>query len=361
MTGTWEFATSVAAGDRIIIASIAEAGEVTTMGAQGSSNRGGVASTVAGTELTPAAGSKSVTLVDAGEGKFALQLNNGSYLYASSNSSNQLKETAAYADNENAKWTFAFDGEGVATITAQGTNSHNVMRYNPNSGSPLFNCYTSSSTTGTLVTVYKKVVPVVTPETVRTGLTAGNYYTVCYNKKMTNVTGATLWRFVGKDVNFAYIEEVSAPFPAGTPYILYAEAATVTAEVEGDATLTAGSNGAIHGTFSAMDQDALNAAATAAGHDLYLVIGNQLRQATGDALTVGNSLPANRAYVILDEITGGAPAPGKKFRSMPLQGQTATGVENLEGSEVPVKMLINGQLFILRGEKLYDAQGRLVK
>ena len=38
-----------------------------------------------------------------------------------------------------------------------------------------------------------------------------------------------------------------------------------------------------------------------------------------------------------------------------------TGVENLDASEAPVKMIINGQLFILRGEKMYDATGRLVK
>ncbi|MBR7153876.1 MAG: hypothetical protein IKD12_01025 [Paludibacteraceae bacterium] len=278
-----------------------------------------------------------------------LQSASGYYIGRTVNSNGMEKSTTeAYVN------TFAIT-DGAAVITGVGGCT---LRYNYASDQLRFRYYKSGQQN---IQLYKKVVPVVTPETVRTGLTAGNYYTVCYNKKMTNVTGATLWRFVGKDVNFAYIEEVSAPFPAGTPYILYAEAATVTAEVEGDATLTAGSNGAIHGTFSAMDQDALNAAATAAGHNLYLVIGNQLRQATGDALTVGNSLPANRAYVILDEITGGAPAPGKKFRSMPLQGQTATGVENLEGSEVPVKMLINGQLFILRGEKLYDAQGRLVK
>lgn len=289
-----------------------------------------------------------------------IQAHNGNYIGVTTygNGLKQNAEVTTYPAH-----TFEIDGEGNAIISIYGDTwnsggeGYMILNYNDGASDKRFRYYKAGSQKK--IQLYKK--EVVTPETVRTGLTAGNYYTVCYNKKMTNVTGATLWRFVGKDVNFAYIEEVSAPFPAGTPYILYAEAATVTAEVEGDATLTAGSNGAIHGTFSAMDQDALNAAATAAGHNLYLVIGNQLRQATGDALTVGNSLPANRAYVILDEITGGAPAPGKKFRSMPLQGQTATGVENLEGSEVPVKMLINGQLFILRGEKLYDAQGRLVK
>ena len=36
-------------------------------------------------------------------------------------------------------------------------------------------------------------------------------------------------------------------------------------------------------------------------------------------------------------------------------------MENLNVSDKPVKMIINGQLFILRGEKMYDAKGQLVK
>lgn len=356
LTGTWEFATSVAAGDRIIIASIADAGAVTTMGAQNGNNRSGVASTVAGTELTPAAGTKSVTLVDAGEGKFALQLNNGSYLYAASNTNNYLKETAAYADNENAKWTIAFDGEGVATITAQGTNSHNVMRYNPNSGSPLFACYTNVSTTGTLVTIYKKVVPVVTPETVRTGLEINRYYTVCLPKKITSVTGGTFWTLTYKDAEPAtmvYIEEATPPFAAGKPYIFQATATSLQVVCEGDATDVAGTNGALVGTLADLDAAAL----AAKEGTIYLLIQNALRP------NDNNYLSANRAYIRYDLLTVGTPvpAPGKRVRTMPLQGQTITGIDELNTSETPAKLMINGQLFILRGEKMYDAQGRLVK
>ena len=78
----------------------------------------------------------------------------------------------------------------------------------------------------------------------------------------------------------------------------------------------------------------------------------------------GNSLPAYRAYVDIDEITTvGAPAgiPANRVRSMPMQPQVATGMENVDASAQPVKTIINGQLFILRGEKMYDAQGKLVK
>ncbi|MBR2167127.1 MAG: InlB B-repeat-containing protein, partial [Paludibacteraceae bacterium] len=203
-------------------------------------------------------------------------------------------------------------------------------------------------------------------QTVRTDLTAGNYYTICYPKAMTDVQGATLWSFVGKDANFAYIEqETATTIEAGKPYIMYATASTVTA-VLGDETNAPGANGAIHGTFSDLTQDQLNNYATVAGHDLYLVIGNQLRKATGyanDGITplTGNSLPANRAFVVLGDIPAASAHMPAHVRAMPLHKDTATGMDELNASETPVKVMINGQMYILRGEKMYDATGRLVK
>lgn len=198
------------------------------------------------------------------------------------------------------------------------------------------------------------VVP--TPEVIREELTAGNYYTICMTKAMKEIQGATLWSFCGKDANFAYLVQEDAPYTAGKAYIMYAEAETVSAILTGDEVPAPVVNGAIHGTFVDMNQDDLNAA----GDNIYLVIGNQLRRVDGQT---GNSLPANRAYVDIDEITGGAPAgiPANRVRSMPMQPQVATGMENVDASAQPVKTIINGQLFILRGEKMYDAQGKLVK
>ena len=224
--------------------------------------------------------------------------------------------------------------------------------------------YTVGTADVVLTAQWKDAAPAPTYTEVRTGLTIGNYYTICNPKAMKNIQGATLWSFIGKDADFAYlVEETASTIEAGKPYILYATASTVQAELEGEDAIAAGTNGAIHGTFSLMEQDALNAAATAAGHDLYLVIGNQLRQATGDALTVGNSLPANRAYVILDVIPDGKPAsaPGRNVRSMPMHKNAATGMDELNASEAPRKMIIDGKMYIFRGEKMYNANGQLVK
>ena len=76
------------------------------------------------------------------------------------------------------------------------------------------------------------------------------------------------------------------------------------------------------------------------------------------------SVPANRAYVNMSQVTDltGAAPVGVRRITLGVNGQnTATGVDQVQGDEVPTKMIINGQLFILRGEKMYDAQGKLVK
>ena len=193
---------------------------------------------------------------------------------------------------------------------------------------------------------------------VRTGVTAGNYYTICNPKAMTEVRGASLWSFTGKDANFAYIVQENAPFEAGKPYILYATASTVEAKLDGTPVTVAGENNGLHGTFVNLTQEAFDAP----GAQIYLVIGNELRLVTGQS---NNTLPAYRAYAELSEIPDGTPAPmpGRQVRSMALPKNTPTGIDQITNDQLPMtnKVIIDGQLFILRGEKMYNANGILVK
>ena len=69
--------------------------------------------------------------------------NKGGYLYAASSSKNHLKTQAT--NNANGQWSIAI-ANGTATVVAQGTNSRNNMRYNPNNDNPIFSCYDSTST-----------------------------------------------------------------------------------------------------------------------------------------------------------------------------------------------------------------------
>ena len=79
----------------------------------------------------------------------------GGYLYASSSSSNQLKTQTTL--DANGEWSISFNGDGTAEVIAQGENTRNNMRFNPNASNnaPLFSCYAESSNIDTRVSFYK--------------------------------------------------------------------------------------------------------------------------------------------------------------------------------------------------------------
>jgi len=81
----------------------------------------------------------------------------GGYLYASSSSDNRLM-TRQFNVDANSMWGIAFDNDAYATITAQGTNSRKLMRFNPGAANsdPLFNGYATTSNTGSLPYLFVK-------------------------------------------------------------------------------------------------------------------------------------------------------------------------------------------------------------
>lgn len=144
-------------GANIIFASSVAAGEQKAMSKlQKTKNRGAASVTI---DSAFNAGKETVGIVskDADVAVFTVGISNGhitfytgdsrdadnnsvaGYLYAASSTSSQLK-TQDNVD-ANAEWTVAVAANGEATIKAQGKNTRNWMRYNPNSGTPLFSCY----------------------------------------------------------------------------------------------------------------------------------------------------------------------------------------------------------------------------
>ena len=357
LSGTWNLVTDAAElmpGMQVIIANVADENVVKTMGQQNSNNRAAVASTVAGTVLTPAAGTKVFTLVDAGNGKYALQLVNGNYLCAASSSSNNLKEQTT--NDANGQWTITI-ADGKATITAQGSYSRKLMRFNPNNGNPLFACYAENSTTGTLVTLYAKPFDY-------TRNVSGNYATICL-PKAGKIIGATLYEiaYYGETSKKIFFDEiVNGEMEAGIPYIFQPAAGVEKINVYySDNTaenVGAGNRNGLIGFYDLNNP--------AARHDIdqdagfYILYNNQYWLVSGRKAYVENY----RAYIKLADITPSEPtlAPGRRRISMSVNDtQTTTGFENAEANEAPHKVLINGELFILRGEKMYDAKGQLVK
>ncbi len=205
------------------------------------------------------------------------------------------------------------------------------------------------------LTITFPAAPVPTCTTVRSGMTAGNYYTICLPKAVTTANGASFWNMSKRGAGVAYLEEAELPLVAGCPYIIQAEAEELCVEYSGDE-VAAGTYGALHGTLVAMNQAALDAA----GADIYLLKNNELRLVSNQS---GNSLAANRAYIKYGDfvVSTPNPAPGRRVRAIPMQDQSTTGVENLNAAEAPVKTVIDGKMYILRGEHMFDATGRMVK
>ena len=356
LSGTWALVTDASqlvAGKKVIIAEAVESdGEAKTMGVQNNNNRAAVVSTVASGILTPNVATKTFTLADAGNSKWALQGTDSKYLYAASSNSNYLKSQDEIDDN--ATWTIGIENSKAA-ITANGTNTRNIIRFN--SSSSLFSCYASGQNDIALYIQQQEDTPIDPEqsfEDVRTGLEIGRHYTICMPKKIVAIDGATFWGINNCDEGktSVYLEMQQPPFEAGTPFIFYATATTLKVAYEGEETATPIENGALHGTFVDMDHAALEAA----GNQVYLMYQNALHP-----LGTNNHLDANRAYLLFEELVPGTPAPGRQVKRMPMHTNITTGIENIEASDRPTKMLIDGKMFIRCSEKLYDATGSLVK
>lgn len=145
-------------GANIIFASSVAAGEQKAMSKLQKTNNRGAASVTIGSAFN--AGKETVGIVskDADVAVFIVGKSKGhitfysgdskneennevaGYLYAAGSKSNILK-TQKIVDS-NAEWTVSVAADGAATIKAQGTNSRNLMQYNPNNSNPMFSCYT---------------------------------------------------------------------------------------------------------------------------------------------------------------------------------------------------------------------------
>lgn len=83
--------------------------------------------------------------------------------------------------------------------------------------------------------------------------------------------------------------------------------------------------------------------------NVFVLKGESLVQYVGST-----ALAANKAYL---QLPGTTPAP-KRIRMVINQ---TTGVENVEALEAPVKFVENGQIFIRRGNEVYNLQGQMVR
>lgn len=156
----------LAAGDHVVIAAAEYDKAMSTT--QNSNNRGVVGITkgtdgIYGTLTASDSVQEFVLETGTEDGTFAFKAVNGTtadqYIYAASSSANHLKSK----DEKDANASFLIAiSEGKATLTAQGSYSHNLLKYN--NGSTLFSCYASGQSD---VAIYKKYsLPALAPLTI---------------------------------------------------------------------------------------------------------------------------------------------------------------------------------------------------
>lgn len=145
-------------GANIIFASSVAAGEQKAMSKLQKTNNRGAASVTIGSAFN--AGKETVGIVskDADVAVFTVGISNGhitfytgdsrdaknnsvaGYLYAAGSGSKENYLRTTEIVDPNAEWSVSVAANGAATIKAQGNNTHNWMRYNPNNGA-MFSCY----------------------------------------------------------------------------------------------------------------------------------------------------------------------------------------------------------------------------
>ena len=352
LSGTWVLVTDASqlvAGKKVIIAEAVESdGEVESMGVQNNNNRAAIVSTVASGILSPNTATKTFTLVDAGSSKWALQGTDSKYLYAASSSSNYLKSQDEIDDN--ATWTIGIENSKAA-ITANGTNTRNIIRFN--STSSLFSCYASGQSDIALYIQQQEDIPVVPEPDYTRSITAGQFGTICLPNGGT-IEGATIFEIAYTKEGKIFFDEISeATMVAGRPYIFYPNNGTSELKVyyTGSEDAAAGNYNGLYGSYG---QSLLTP-----NDGNYILYDNKYYLVDSEAY-VG----ANRAYIKLGKVPTEeqAPAPGRRRVSMDVQGeQVATSIINTHDGDQPMKVMIDNQLYIIRAGQMFDMTGNKIK
>lgn len=112
-----------------------------------------------------------------------------------------------------------------------------------------------------------------------------------------------------------------------------------------------------YGIYAPMDGDALHAKTNA-----YVLGPDQYLYAVSD-LPAEQTMAALRAYFVLNfpSAPAGAPKQLAKVVFNSTETETTTNMENVQTDHTCTKVIVNGQLLIIRDGKMYNVQGQLVK
>lgn len=235
----------------------------------------------------------------------------------------------------------------VATLDAGATYYYRVFA--------IYNDYTYMSNA---VSIDVPAPPALTTYT-RTGLTAGDYGTIClpYAVAAENIAGADIYEFNGWQTGSNVVElDLVDAMEAGHPYIYQATASEATWRYLEQNYTAAGSHKGLIGSYTKEE--------ITPNDGNYIIYANQLYLVDCTQIYVG----VNKAYINRPNAENAyeatSLAPGKKRVYMGVYGeQVITDINQITNDQSPLnnKIIKDNQLFILRDGKIYNAQGQLVK
>lgn len=178
-----------------------------------------------------------------------------------------------------------------------------------------------------------------------------DYGTLCLPMDGT-ISGATLYSVAGKeesDKTYLVLEDEGNTIVAGKPYITQSTDIFYTVTMSGAHSAVQYGNGLV-GTYETITLTPYNES----GPHNYFLYANAFKKA-GTGVTVG----AYRAYLDWDEVSAApAQAPSARRIRMVIEGTEAqTGMETVTAMPKTTKVLIDGQLFIIREGKRYTLTG----
>lgn len=180
-------------------------------------------------------------------------------------------------------------------------------------------------------------------------VTSGNYGTICLPKAAESYTGAVMFQLVDKTADDGIIIEEVDAMEAGKPYIFLADADQVNVTFTGDTEDAQTVNGLVGymGDDFSLTPDGINR---------YILAYNKIWM-VDEAIT----MKSNRAYIDMSRIASLPHKVGKR-RYVINSKNAPTGIESSQELKADSqKLIMNGQLIIIRNQSVYNAQGQLIQ
>ena len=184
--------------------------------------------------------------------------------------------------------------------------------------------------------------------------------TICvdHNVVLWGVEGATFYELAGLvSTGFIAFDEILlGELEAGVPYLFQAKENELKLYYGNTFVGTPQNTGnGMYGTFVELNLTDLD--------DVYYFANRNFWNC--DNLT-SLHVPANRAYLKMSEVPDAAPNPNPGRRRITMgvnASNTTTGIDEITNNQSGTtnKVIINGRLFIIRGENVYDTTGRMIK